>query len=543
VSDYDAIVIGGGHNGLVCAAYLARAQRRVCVLEQAQVLGGCSTTESLLADHPGFRFNRGAIDLAHIQGTPILDELELERHGLKLIYHEPMWYFVFPDGTSVSFFRDINRTCESIGAFSAEDAESYRRFADMWQRALVLLAPLDEGPAPSVGKLAALAAVAGRDGDALAHLLLSSPQDVAHQWFRSPQMLAVMGWMGVQAGTPPEQPAAALATAQLAVSHENGVARAEGGMGALMDALRRAIETDGGEVRLSARVDRVVLDASRRRVEGVGVDGEVLTAPVVVSAIDAYRLFTRLAPEAILPPALRRRITHAHAYYPSLFKVDVALSAKPTIPHPGGAEGVTANINIAPSFEHVQQAFHQYAQGKWTPDPPLMAAVPSVLDPSLAPEGQHTLWLSQFNPGPYWKSADEREREACAESMIETFCRYAPGTESLVLDRHITTPADRERITGNLDGSPFHLDMTLDQSLAFRPVVGMSGYRTPVAGLFLSGSGTHPGGGVTGVPGRNAAHAVLEQRPKVSELVRRAGPAARTAWTRRRAWHELRERL
>jgi phytoene dehydrogenase-like protein len=169
--------------------------------------------------------------------------------------------------------------------------------------------------------------------------------------------------------------------------------------------------------------------------------------------------------------------------------------------------------------------------------------VPSVLDASLAPAGQHTLWLSQFNPGAYWKTAHERDREACADSMIEAFCRYAPGAASLVVDRHITTPADRERITGNLNGNPFHLDMTLDQSLAFRPVVGMSDYRTPVAGLYLSGSGTHPGGGVTGVPGRNAAQAVLAHRPSLREVVSRVAPAARTVWSRRRAWQELRERL
>jgi beta-carotene ketolase (CrtO type) len=172
-----------------------------------------------------------------------------------------------------------------------------------------------------------------------------------------------------------------------------------------------------------------------------------------------------------------------------------------------------------------------------------MAAVPSVLDPTLAPAGQHTLWLSQFNPGAYWKTASARDRELCADSMIEIFCRYAPGTEDLVLDRHITTPADREQITGNINGHPFHLDMTLDQSLAFRPVVGMSGYRTPVRGLYLSGSGTHPGGGVTGVPGRNAAHVVLARRPSARHLARRGVPMLRAAHARRRAWTKLREQL
>jgi beta-carotene ketolase (CrtO type) len=264
-----------------------------------------------------------------------------------------------------------------------------------------------------------------------------------------------------------------------------------------------------------------------------------------VSAIDARRVFDGLVKQPVLGVSLGRRVSATHADYPSLFKVDVALSGRPRIEAPDGEDGLVASINMAASYEHVADAFNAYARSHAPSDPPLMCAVPSVLDPTLAPEGGHTLWLSQWTPARLWHTASEAEREACADQMLEVFTRYAPNTAELVVDRAITTPADRQAITGNMNGNPFQLDMSLDQSMRFRPVPGLAGYETPVGGLYLTGSGTHPGGGVTGVPGYNTAHVILDRgsrtiRPK------RAGVGQTTRQLRQavsmyRAWRELRK--
>jgi len=545
VSRYDAVVIGAGHNGLVCAAYLARAGRRVCVLEKAGVLGGCATTESLVDGHPEYRFNRGAIDLINIQGTPILDDLDLASHGLKLIYHDPLWYFPFRDGSAITFYRDVDRTCESIARVSKEDAEGYRRFNDMWDGIMALMAPFDYGPAPSLAQLGALASAAAEDGDALVWVLMSSPRELIRSYFRSPHMQGVMAWMGVQAGTPPDQPAAALALTLMTVSHHNGMARAEGGMGALSKALRHFVEAHGGEVHTDHEVTEVLLNSGGTSVRGVLAGGESFEAPIVVSAIDARRVFGDLIKQPVLGASLQHRVANGHADYPSLFKVDVALSGTPKIETPDGEAGLVASINMAESYEHVARAFTDYARGIAAPDPPLMCAVPSVLDRTLAPENGQTLWLSQWTPARLWHTASEAEREACADEMVEVFARYAPNTADLIVGRRITTPADRQAITGNLNGNPFQLDMSLDQSLRFRPAPGLADYTTPVGGLYLTGSGTHPGGGVTGVPGYNTAHAILDRangttRPGRAGVGRTAGQLRRAA-SMYRAWRELRK--
>ncbi len=283
-------------------------------------------------------------------------------------------------------------------------------------------------------------------------------------------------------------------------------------MGGLCESLRRAIESHGGEVGLERGVDEVLLDSARRKIRGVRVGRDEIVARIVVSTLDVRRLFTQLIPEPVLDARLQRRVDAVHTRCPSLFKVDVALDGLPSMPHPGAVDGLTANINLAPSLAYVERAWRSYERDEVGEETPVMCALPSILDPSLAPAGKHTLWLSCFNPVERWRRADHAEVQAAADRMVETFAEYAPGTLDLVLDRAITTPVDRERDTGNTGGNPFHLDMTVDQSMGLRPVVGLHRYRTPIEGLYLSGSGTHPGGGVTGIPGLNAANAVLSRR-------------------------------
>jgi beta-carotene ketolase (CrtO type) len=193
-------------------------------------------------------------------------------------------------------------------------------------------------------------------------------------------------------------------------------------------------------------------------------------------------------------------------------------------------------------MEFVSEAFRYYMAGEMAPDPPLMAALPSVLDRTLAPEGCHTLWLSQWMPAGIWREASDSTRNQCADRMVEMFNLYAPNTAGLVIDRAITTPIDREMVTGNWNGHPFQLDMTLDQSMRFRPVPGLASYDTPVQGLYLSGSGTHPGGGVTGIPGYNAAHVVLGEHPRTSSArgLPRLREQLRKSLSMYRAWRQLR---
>jgi beta-carotene ketolase (CrtO type) len=287
----------------------------------------------------------------------------------------------------------------------------------------------------------------------------------------------------------------------------------------------------------------VILEDSTPRVKGVVVDGEQLSAPTVVCAVDAKRVFESLVKRPVLEPALGRRVHHLHSDYPSLFKVDVALSGLPTFERPDGDGGLVSSINISPSMEHVSEAFRYYMAGEMAPDPPLMAALPSVLDRTLAPEGCQTLWLSQWMPAGIWREASDSTRNECADRMVEVFSRYAPNTAGLVIDRAITTPIDREMVTGNWNGHPFQLDMTLDQSMRFRPVPGLASYDTPVQGLYLSGSGTHPGGGVTGIPGYNAAHVVLGKDPRASSSrgLSKLPQRLQKSLSMYRAWRQLRE--
>lgn len=507
---YDIIVIGGGHNGMVAGGYLAKAGLKVIVLEKWKFLGGCSATAEVIPSCPGFKFNVGGIDHIHILGAPVVKDLELDKFGFKYLYHDPLWFFPYPDGNSFTIYKSIDQSCDQISRFAPEDVEAYREFHQLWESVLQLLEPFDLGPPPSFGDLAQLTE-GTMQGEELLQFLLTPPKVFIERWFKSPYLRGLFGWWAIQVGSPPHVPGAVLATGLQTTTHLLGMARPEGGSGALTDAIQRQIEHHGGSVRTEAEVTKILVKDGRAAGVRLHNGEEIACTKGVISQIDAVRVFTRLLDESEVPADLLRKVRQIEIGDVALFKVDVALNGLPVFERYGGKpESTLATSCIAPSMDYVEEAFDDIMHGRPSGNPALWCVVASHLDPTLAPPGKHTLWLSQFAPaklsdGRSWDEA----REEVADRMIDTWCEYAPNTRDLIIDRHISSPLDWERRTGNLNGNAFHVAMTVNQLLGFRPIPALSRYRTPIQGLYLSGSGTHPGGGITGIPGRNTAMEVM----------------------------------
>ena len=509
MAEYESIVVGGGHNGLTCGAYLAKQGLRVLVLERRDVLGGCCTTEEM-PENPGFYVNRGGVDHQHMCSGPVPKELELEKHGLEYLWHEPLWFFPHDDGSSWLVWRDVERTCEALAGFAPQEVENYRRWHEFWEHALHMLEAFDVGPPPTMADM--LAATETAEMQELYRALVTPPIVFIDRFFTDDRLKAAMAWWAVQTGTPPTRPGSTLAMGLQSGSHLSGGARPKGGSGALCRALASIIESAGGKVALNSHVSKVHV-ASGRATAVTTQGGETFEAGKhVVSAIDAKRLFLDLMDEADVPSGLLRRVKQVSVTSASLFKVDLALSARPVFERYGGLpEQTLASPIVAPSLGYVLDGWIDIESGRPSREPGLWCACCTALDPSLAPEGQHTLWLSQFAPfrlaeGRSWEDI----KEHTADRALETFARYAPNTKHAVLGRLITSPLDWRRLTDNTNGCAWHVDMEMHQAWGFRPLPELSRYRTPIPNLYLTGSGAHPGGGITGLPGRNAALEILK---------------------------------
>jgi phytoene dehydrogenase-like protein len=522
---YDAIIIGAGHNGLTCAAYLGRAGLRVKVVERRAVVGGAAVTAEF---HPGFR-NSVAAYTVSLLNPKVIADLALARHGLKIVERRAQNFVPAPDGRYL--LAADGRMPQELAKFSTKDAERYGAFnreidavADVLRR-LVLQPPpnLTTGfSRRGLGELFRALGVANslrhlsmEESRALLDLFTKSAADYLDGWFEGELVKALFGFDAVVGNyASPFTPGTAYVMLHHAFGEVNGKKRvwghAIGGMGAISTALASAAHEHGVEIETAAGVREVIVE--RDRVAGVVLDdGRTLRANAVAANVNPKLLYTKLMPADALPAHFRERMERWRCGS-GTFRMNVALSQLPRFTAlPEAGDHLTAGIILAPSLAYMDRAYTDARAFGRSREPIIEILIPSTLDDSLAPPGAHvaSLFCQHVAPQlPDGKSWDDHRNEV-ADLMIATVERYAPGFAASILGRQILTPLDLERDFGLLGGDIFHGALTLDQLFSARPMLGHADYRGPLAGLYHCGAGAHPGGGVTGAPGHNAAGVIL----------------------------------
>jgi len=537
---YDVIIIGAGHNGLVCAAYLLKAGYSVLLLEKRSVPGGAATTEECLPkEAPGFKFNLCAIDHEFIHLGPVVQELQLEKYGLKYLECDPVTFCPHPDGKYFLGHKSLEKTCNEIARYSDRDAQKYAEYTDFWQRVIGAMIPMFNAPPKSVidilgnydiKKLKDLFSVIGAPAKTLdfVRTMLNSAEDVLNEWFDSEFLKAPLARLAAELGAPPSQKTIAIGAIMMAMRHNPGMARPLGGTGALVQALVKLVKSQGGIILTEQHVEKILVDDNRA--VGVAVAGgkEYRAHKGVISNIDAKRVFLQLldsgdinntAPN--LRERLERRIVNNNE---TILKIDLALDEPLRFEHHEHKdEYLIGSILIADSVRHVEIAHAQCSVGNIPDtDPSMYVVMPTALDPSLAPAGKHTVWIEFFAPyqiagvegtglkGTGW--TDELKHKV-ADRVVEKLAHYSPNLKHSIIARRVESPAELGERLGAYKGNYYHIDMTLDQMVFLRPLPELANYKTPIARLFLTGAGTHPGGSISGMPGRNCARVFLQQQP------------------------------
>jgi phytoene dehydrogenase-like protein len=518
----DVIVIGGGHNGLVAAALLARGGLKPLVLERRDVLGGAAVTEEF---HPGFK----ASTVAHLLGplrASVVHDLDLRHRGLAFIEPEPRVFAPMPEGGGVCLWGDAGKTAFELRKLSAKDAEAYPELhrslsaISAYLSRLLVLTPPDidrplRGPIlPWVGLGMGFRGLGREDAQRLLRWGPMAVADFASEWFSSEVLRALVcgrGIHGLFAG-----PWSAGTTANLLLQSATGDGNAAGtavqvtgGLGSLIGALTAAARQHGAEIRTGAAVERIVVKDGQ--VGGVVLaSGEEIAARAVVSSADPKRTFLGLLDPAVLDPDDVRRLRN-YRQQGMASKVNLALDALPVFRGDVPSEVLRGRIHVGPDVDDLERAFDDAKYGGISRQPYLEATIPTLSDPALAPAGKHVMSVYvQFTPyalrdGGGW----EARRDEVGDVTLKTLERYAPGLTRLVLGRQVLTPVDLERTYGLTGGHPSHGEMALDQLFLARPLIGWGRYRGPLPGLYMCGAGTHPGGGVTGAPAANAAREIL----------------------------------
>ncbi|HVU20405.1 MAG TPA: NAD(P)/FAD-dependent oxidoreductase [Rhizomicrobium sp.] len=521
---YDAVLIGGGHNGLACAFYLARAGYKVCVLERRGVVGGAAITEEF---HPGFR-NSVASYSVSLLNPKIIRDMDLARHGLKIVLRTISYFAPLDDGRYLIVDRDKERTAREIGRFSTRDVANYNAYNARLDSIVDLLrSVLMETPPNAGGGLRDLLGALSL-GNRVRHLgmqgqrdlvdfFAKSAGDILDYWFETDALKGMLGFDAITgAYASPYTPGTAYVLLHHVFGEVNGLKGAWGhpigGMGAITQAMAKACAEAGVEIRTDSPVREVVLD--RSHASGVVLaDGTAIHGRAIVSNVNPKLLYGGLISVSALPADFMERI-HKFKCGSGTFRMNVALSelpnfrARPTeavMDHHGGS------MMIAPSLKYLDEAYADARRTGWAQRPVIEMHIQSVLDDSLAPRGQHvaSLFCQHVAPELPDGSSWDDHRETFADVVIDTMTKYAPNFRSSVLGRMILSPLDMERKLALVGGDIFHGQLSLDQLYSARPVLGHGDYRGPLKGLYMCGSSTHPGGGVTGLPGHNAAREII----------------------------------
>ncbi|PMB45491.1 beta-carotene ketolase [Fischerella thermalis CCMEE 5201] len=555
---YDIVIIGAGHNGLVCAGYLLKAGYSVLLLEARSLPGGGCTTEELMPQQaPEFKFNPCAIDHLFIFLGPIIQELELHKYGLEYLSCDPVIFCPHPDGKYFLAHKSVEKTCVEIARYSQRDAQKYAEYIDFWQRFIKAVTPFFNAPPKSIVDIAGnynvknlqnLFSILGGSNTTLDLLrtLFSSPINNINEYFDCEFIKAPLARLSAELSSPPSQKAMSFGAMMLALRHNPGMARPRGGTGALTEALVKLVTSEGGVILTEQKVEKVLVDNGKA--VGVRVTGgkEYRANKGVISSIDAKRLFLQLVDTSDVDSAdpnlrerLDRRIVNNNE---TILKIDCALAEPLRFIHHDHQENyLLGSVLIADSVTHVEQAHSEITLGKIPDqDPSMYVVMPTALDPSMAPEGKHTLWIEFFAPyeiagaegtglkGTGW--TDELKNKV-ADKVINKLVQYSPNLQHSIIARHVESPAELAERLGTYKGNYYHIDMTLEQMLCFRPLPELANYKTPIDNLYLTGAGTHPGGSISGMPGRNCARVFLHTEEPIAQKLKETGDSIKSAFT------------
>jgi phytoene dehydrogenase-like protein len=523
---YDAVVIGGGHNGLVTAAYLARSGLRTLVLERAEAVGGAASTTELAH---GARVPTLAHNVGRLRGS-IWRDLELRRHGLRLVSPQVLAFAPSPDGTAITLTSDVPETASAIGVRSAHDGERYGEFDRLVRSIGRFLSDLAAKTPPDIESPgmgdALLGLSLGRrfrglgrhDAHTILRVLPMAVADFVAEAFETDSLQAALAWRGVQytaMGPWSASTAAVLLgdSAGNAGGPAGSTVYAEGGPGALSEALASAARAAGAEIRTGAEVS-AIRSRDGRATGVILANGEEIEAVAVVSGIDPKQTLTRLVDPVAIGPSLRWRAANIRT--PGMVsKVNLVLSGLPTFPAAEGKDDhvLRGRIVVATGIDAMERAFDAAKYGGIPERPVLEATIPSLADRTLvagAQDGVHVMSvIVQYTPYTLSDGTWDERRDELGDTVMRTLEEVAPGLSGLVTERQVLTPLDLERDYGLTGGHPLHAEPGLDQFFLWRPLLGHARYRLGIDGLYLCGSGAHPGGGVTGLPGRNAAREIV----------------------------------